>query len=233
VGKYDAAIRYVDTELGRLFDRLRQRGIYDDTLILLTSDHGEEFWEHQGTGHGYTLYEEQLRVPLIVKPTSGARVRIGKSSWPAAVIDVVPTILDYLRLPIPPFVEGLSVKPLIRGKTRPANRVLFAEDTFFFNSYAVIDHDLKYIANRVPPADLLNLGLLLANVRSFYKFRENELYRLEADPREQQNHQEAEPEAVARLRRRLRDHVSVRSSRSQIAIDEATSERLRALGYGR
>jgi len=63
VAKYDGAISYVDFELGRLFAWLKTRELYDGTLVVITSDHGEEFWEHGGTGHGFTLYEEQLRVP--------------------------------------------------------------------------------------------------------------------------------------------------------------------------
>ena len=64
---YDAEVRYVDAEVGRLLDRLRELGLYDDALIVVTSDHGEEFFEHGNFGHGQSLYNELLGVPLIVK----------------------------------------------------------------------------------------------------------------------------------------------------------------------
>jgi arylsulfatase A-like enzyme len=64
---YDGEVRYLDTELGRLFDGLEARGLLEDSLVIVTSDHGEEFFEHDGFEHGHSVYEELLRVPLIVK----------------------------------------------------------------------------------------------------------------------------------------------------------------------
>lgn len=69
---YDSEVRYVDHEIGRLFEEMKRLNIYDDTLIVFFSDHGEEFWEHGGFEHGHTLYEELLRVPLMVRLPRGA-----------------------------------------------------------------------------------------------------------------------------------------------------------------
>ena len=66
VAKYDGALQYVDHELERLFAHLRRTDAYDETLVVITSDHGEEFWEHGAAGHGFGLYDEQLRVPLVM-----------------------------------------------------------------------------------------------------------------------------------------------------------------------
>jgi arylsulfatase A-like enzyme len=72
---YDGEIAYVDAEIGRLFDHLRESGVYDDTMIVVTSDHGEEFMEHGSLeGHQWALYEEVIRVPLMMRlPQSGCR----------------------------------------------------------------------------------------------------------------------------------------------------------------
>lgn len=90
---YDAEVRYVDHELGRFIAALKQYGIYDDALIILTSDHGEEFWDHGGFEHGHTLYNEVINVPLVIKlpgMKSGERrsEEVGTRSIPATVLDV-------------------------------------------------------------------------------------------------------------------------------------------------
>ncbi len=87
---YLAEVRFVDDQIGRLMDRLKSMGLYDDTLIVLTSDHGEELWEHGGYEHGHTLYEELLRVPLLVKVPGTAPHR---EPAPASLEDVTPHIL--------------------------------------------------------------------------------------------------------------------------------------------
>ena len=74
VGRYDGALRWVDDELGRLFDHMQARGLYDDALIVITADHGEEFLEHGGLLHGLHQHREVLAVPLLVV---GPGVRAG------------------------------------------------------------------------------------------------------------------------------------------------------------
>lgn len=91
---YDAEVRYVDHELGRFIAALKQYGIYDDALIIFTSDHGEEFWDHGGYEHGHSLYNEVIGVPLVIKlpgMKSGERRReeVSTRSIPATVLDVV------------------------------------------------------------------------------------------------------------------------------------------------
>src|SRR5262249_44387642 len=73
---YESDIVYLDHHLGEILDDLRQRGLYDKTLVILTGDHGEEFHEHGGWWHGTTLYDEQIHVPLLMKPagSTGGRV---------------------------------------------------------------------------------------------------------------------------------------------------------------
>ena len=230
IAKYDGALRYVDDQLGRLFAWLRAHGRYDRSLLIITADHGEEFWEHGGTGHGFTLYDEQLRVPLIIKPPAGFAVHASRSSALAGLIDIAPTVLDYVGLPRPPLMDGTTLRPAVEAGTA-LDRPLFAEATFFFNSYAMIGPAYKYIDNRVPPLEPLNAGLLLANIRSLYRFREDELYQIERDPRERANLLTTQPVVASHMQAELRAHLRAAQPSESIGLDAATRERLRALGY--
>ncbi len=117
---YDGEIRCTDHEIGRLFDLLRRQGRYENTIIVITADHGEEFMEHGNIGHGNSLYEEVLAVPLIVRaPGVGAR-RVRDL---VQLVDVMPTILDLASLAAPAEIGGRSLRPLLRGSSlspRPA-----------------------------------------------------------------------------------------------------------------
>jgi arylsulfatase A-like enzyme len=105
---YDAEILYLDRDLARLLDGLDALGIADDTLLVLVSDHGEEFREHGGLSHARTLYEESLRIPLLMRwpgvLPAGRRV-----ARPAQLVDVLPTVLELLGLAAPPPVAGRSL----------------------------------------------------------------------------------------------------------------------------
>jgi arylsulfatase A-like enzyme len=112
---YDGEIAFTDTAIGALLDGLKERGLSDNTLIVFLSDHGEEFFEHEGFEHGHTLYNELISVPLIVslpgRVPEGARV-----ADHVRLIDVAPTILDFLGLEPTARLEGASLKPLIAGE---------------------------------------------------------------------------------------------------------------------
>ncbi len=124
VALYDGALRYIDTEIGRLIDTLADLGLLDQTLLVVTSDHGEEFWDHAdvasrntgdprgwwGIGHGHSMFQELLHVPLILhgpRVAMGARVECG-----ARHLDVAPTILKLLELQPPPRMRGIDLTPL-------------------------------------------------------------------------------------------------------------------------
>lgn len=105
---YDAEVAANDASFGELLDELRARGLFDSTLIVFLSDHGEEFFEHGGWAHGKTLYAEMLDVPLIIKPpfhTEGRRL-----PDLAQHIDLLPTIVDYAGAPVPDVVQGRSLR---------------------------------------------------------------------------------------------------------------------------
>lgn len=103
---YDAEIRYTDGQIGRILDHLDERGLRESTLVVVTSDHGEEFLEHGGLEHQRTLYEEQLRIPLIVR---APRLRTGREPQQASLLDVAPTVLAWAGLPVPRHMLGKSL----------------------------------------------------------------------------------------------------------------------------
>lgn len=107
--RYDAEIRYVDDELGRILEILEQR---PNAVVIISSDHGEEFLDHGGFDHGHTVYEELLRVPLIMK-FPGREPGIVET--PVSTMDIAPTVLDYLGIEVPPSMQGRSLLPVIDG----------------------------------------------------------------------------------------------------------------------
>ena len=111
-GLYDGEIAFTDHQFGRLMKELKRLELYDSTLIIVLSDHGEEFYDHDLLGHGDTLYMEQLRIPLIVK-IPGSRDKGGRVNQLARQVDILPTVLDTLGLKGPLTAEGRSLLPLL------------------------------------------------------------------------------------------------------------------------
>jgi arylsulfatase A-like enzyme len=115
VERYDAEIAYNDSSLEQLAGKLKDLGILDNTLVIVLSDHGEEFWDHGWTGHGHSLYQELTRVPWLMwspKLLTSPK-RIGE---PAQLMDLVPTLLDLLKIQPSGIVQGQSLVPLLRGE---------------------------------------------------------------------------------------------------------------------
>jgi len=159
---YDAEIIFTDHQISRLMDLLRRLELQEKTLIVLTSDHGEEFSEHGGLGHGKTCYNEVIQVPLIFYfpgcLPAGTRIRTN-----AALIDLPPTILEVAGIDIPEAYQGISLLPLIE-KPREIQRLIFSENMQEGATYwpvVVIDGDWKfhYDQKNNRPGELYHLGL--------------------------------------------------------------------------
>lgn len=212
---YDGEVRYVDTYLGELWAFLQEAGLYDNTLIVLTGDHGEEFQEHGGWWHGQTLYEEQLRVPLIVKYPGGARAGTVVEEY-ARTLDVAPTVVDAAGLAVPATWQGRS---LWSDTAPPA--YLFAEEELEGNVLRSVQQgDYKLIlANRDNPRGL----------------PAEALYNLGADPSERVNRAPEETAWAATLRevlgRAQAEALEQRLQAEEGTIDEEAEELLRKLGY--
>lgn len=128
-GCYDAEIRFVDDHLSRLFAKLDRLGVTDDTFVVVTADHGEEFFDHGNKGHRLNLHEETLRIPLVI---AGPGIAPSVIENGVRLIDVMPTLLDLCGLPPEGDCVGKSLAPLLRGEDPPELRELpiVAELTF-------------------------------------------------------------------------------------------------------
>jgi len=127
---YDAEIFFSDTSFGELMAALREQGVYDDTLIVFVSDHGEEFLDHGSSGHGHTLYQELVRVPMVVKFPRGAHAGT-RIDAPASLIDIVPSVLGALGRDLAPELDGVDLADLAAGEEKNAGRALFFDLSLF------------------------------------------------------------------------------------------------------
>jgi arylsulfatase A-like enzyme len=136
VDMYEAGIRQFDQELGELFSELEKRKISDQMLIIVTSDHGEEFFEHGEFKHGNNLYNETISIPFLVKvPGESSYVVV---SSPISLLDVAPTILDFANTEIPRTFVGKSLMPIFKGQDF-ALRPIFSEHGFaYLRDYAAV-----------------------------------------------------------------------------------------------
>jgi arylsulfatase A-like enzyme len=206
---YDGCVNYADDQVAGFLDLLRRRGLFDDSLIIITSDHGEEFLDHGMVVHAQSGYEEFARVPLVIKLPAQEHGGLRVNNL-ASMIDVMPTVLDHLHIPAPAHAQGSSLLALMRTG-RPAYDHVHLED-------AVVTARWKYIGGRHllfdltnDPRERVNLAAALPNVVA----RLSTQLRLttEADGRE-----------YSRFARLI-------SPAPPVLIPEQRQERLRSLGY--
>jgi arylsulfatase A-like enzyme len=185
IDRYDSEIAYTDAAVGKLVDYLERTR--PGAIIIITADHGEEFDEHGGRYHGTSLYEEQVRVPLIVV-VPGLQPHVVPG--PVELIDLAPTILGLVDIPVPMRMRGTDLGPWLAVPSAPVNRLppAFAE---------------------VAEQRMIAWGTekLICKMNWGYC----EFYDLSADPHERKNLSEQAPDRAARLKRRLDswldDHV--------------------------
>ena len=180
----------VDRMVGALMAKLKQDGVADNTVTFFTSDHGIQHGEH-GLGGKVLLYEESLRVPMIVHdPRIPKENRVGKSEELVVSMDLAPTVLELAGLQVDEEMQGLSLIPLMNQKTVRWRNDFFAENLFTGQNYprieAVREKELKYIryfpkSHRIPYRKLL-----LASIEGESPIFE-ELYDLSKDPQERKN----------------------------------------------
>jgi len=209
---YDAEIRQLDDALAGLFATLDELGVRDETLVVVTSDHGEEFLEHGNVLHGRTMYREVLDVPLIV--TGPGVPRGERVASLASLADVLPTILGRLGLPLPEAIDGVDLfRPALASPTE--RRVVAAGDH-----------------NNTEPDSLRMIQDLRHKLIVDRVHGEARLFDLERDPGEHQDVSAQNPERTAELRRELDTHVERRrQAPERSALTEEEKERLRSLGY--
>ncbi len=229
---YDADILANDDQMQLLWDRLQQDGWGEDFVFVFTSDHGEEFFDHGGTCHGYSLYDEMVRVPLMIYAPGlvegGQRI-----AAPVRSLDLYPTLCELLGVEAPAGLQGRSLVPLMRGEATAATEI--------------------YSQHREDPVVRLmgqGSGVMTSLRAGKWKFILNELssqmiekprfelYDLEADPRERRNLAGEHPELVREFEAKVLAFQAAHptpeqrpAAQAEEEMDEAVLEELRELGY--
>jgi len=234
VSKYDEEIRYLDEYVGRLLAALDETGIADRTIVVILSDHGEEFLEHMMIGkHAHAIWQPEVHVPLIVRVPGTDALRVPE---PVSLIDVAPTLLDLLGLGIPDQYTGQSLAPLLRGQGTKPRQIQISENHGYAIRGAVRGPRYKFIHNydRAPGKEG-NLELYPEYERNLEPYGERELYDLIEDPRESRNLAEDEPDLVRELEALLHEELRRAEAESKPSrrgvIAGSTLDQLRALGY--
>jgi arylsulfatase A-like enzyme len=232
---YDGAIRGMDTELGRLFDEVRGLGLEGKLLVVFTADHGEEFLDHGRMFHGQSVYAELTDVPLVFL-TPGRRPRTASVDETVQSIDIMPTLLEWSRLPLPPGLQGRSLLPRLdpsaaRGEPWPA-RPAVSEKAPVTDPGTPPPRETESYAVRSGPRKLV------FNPQRYETQPEHELYAPLDDPLDQKDLAHDDPAEVERLFKELLAwHAVARGARlppdaeGDRALSPDELERLRSLGY--
>jgi len=213
IAQYDGEILWHDVHLRRLLEELRRLGWLDNAIVAITSDHGEAFGEHGVWGHGYSLFEEVVRVPLILW-SSLSWNRHQRITAPVSLVDLAPTLVDLAGGRIPPAWDGLSLRPWILGERQDDERVVFQE-------------------HRPSDRALRNAGW--AYIENTSEAEPRPWLYSSSDVTQQEELSARFPSQVREFHVLLQDRVELDSSRgvgaTELELDEADLERLRALGY--
>ena len=214
--RYAQEVEYADRQIGALIEALRARGLLDNTLIVVLSDHGEGLGFHNHVGHIHQVYDTLLRVPLVmvwpgVVPEGK---RIGDV---VSLVDVFPTVAELLGLEAPVPASGRSLVPLLRGEAMAPRAVLAAtyRPEAFSDKQAIISDGFKYIHSWSPEREW------------------EELYDLEDDPDELTDLIMSRAGVTGRLKAALEQRLAASAEGSAAAAEltKADRDRLRALGY--
>ena len=233
VERYDGEILFNDSSLEKLVAKLKQLGVLDNTLIIVVSDHGEEFWEHGWTAHGQSLYQELSHgVFVMVHPKLIPQAR--RVADPVQLIDVMPTVLDLLDIKMPEMVQGQSLAAFARGQA-------------FHRRGAVVTSRFAspHAQGFVPENGTDTLSMMDANWKLLYrpqakkaKMKEVELYDRRHDPKETKDVSAEHPQETERILREIHRWTDAQNrirgslkAGAKSTIDAKTLEQLRSLGY--
>ena len=213
LSSYDNAIETIDDVVGRLVRYLKTHQLYDQSAIAFVASHGEGLGDHGESAHGLLTYDDALHIPLIVKPPAGEgagrRVKIAVQQ-----VDLVPTILNLAKAPLPGNLRGRSLTPLLDRDGIIANQLIYSESLYGFYHFgwaeltSLTDGRFRYI--RAP---------------------KEELYDLDSDPNEQRNIADSHAETLATFRAGMKNFVPPAASRRMENPSDDDRERYEMLGY--
>jgi arylsulfatase A-like enzyme/uncharacterized membrane protein YbhN (UPF0104 family) len=216
---YRGEIEYLDVQFGELLDKLDALGLYDDTVIVLTADHGEEFNEHGGYWHGLTLYEEQIHVPLVIKWAKGGEpTKPGINSGIARLLDVGPTLLGVAGLPPAEGMQGVDLREPFSTRLEKDQQV-----------YSEEDHEGNVLWSLRTEIE----KLIVANPGNPRGLPERAFFDISSDPGELDPYEDPAAESAlieaAERQRQYAEGNAVEGEEAEMTF--ADCERLRMLGY--
>ena len=213
---YDGEIAFADSQVGRLIAFLKAKGLYENTLIVLTGDHGESLGEHGEKTHGFFIYNATLHVPVIIHLPGNDTAKALPEL--VSLTDLMPTVLQVLKLEIPSQVQGRSLLPLMSPKKEEDSRSLYAETFlprihFNWSELRSVETD-KYQFIQAPKPELYDLSTDPGETRNLYPDK-----KAVAD------------ELHARLNALIHEYSSDHELAERTGLDPALMERLKSLGY--
>jgi choline-sulfatase len=234
---YDGEIAYTDSAVGKFLSQLRARGLYDNSVIAVMADHGEALGDHGEDTHGIFLYDETIHVPLVIKLPGAAA--LGKAparkaaatkriSDPVELVDVLPTILQAVKIPVPPEVQGESLLGMLTPKPAPAKSAeAIAATSLDRPAYAETDYPHRAYG-------WSSLRALRAGKYLYIKAPRQELYDQSADPKAEHDLSSASTAVTGTLAAQLDAFRQKTSSSREVpasVVDPEAQEKLAALGY--
>jgi arylsulfatase A-like enzyme len=213
---YSGEVNYVDKHIGLLIQKIKSLGLYEDSLIILTADHGEMLGEHGESEHGFFIYESAIRVPLLVKLPGRHPAR--RIPWNVGLVDIAPTICRAAGLDISPQFQGYDLQTIadIEASDPLAERYLYCETLFptrygAASIFGVVYREWRYIQTIRP-----------------------ELYDVNTDPMEQNNLVVAEQKRTHLLKSHLLEIIEEKKDQTgpaTLSYQSANEEKLASLGY--
>lgn len=233
---YDGTIRYMDAEIGRLIKFLKNSGLMANTIIVVTADHGEEFWDHAafefrhyddprkicGVGHGHTMFQELLWVPLVITNLNSTERYVSEVQDTVQLIDVLPTLLEKINLQTNSDTEGMSLLSLVNVNKGRSSRA--ASNAHFF---------FRPIISESPVYGNLKISLIYPPFKYIYSYKEtNALFNLEKDPLEKKNLLKENPKLASKMLKKIRDIENKKPVKTgKLSLSSEDIQALRSLGY--
>jgi arylsulfatase A-like enzyme len=201
---YDGEIRYLDQQLGRLIDLCKRQGVFDNTLWVICSDHGENFGDHNLASHQFCLYDSLLHIPLIMVYPEGIPPRTRNANL-VSTIDILPTIAELVDVPLSSNVQGKSLLPV---REHPLHEFICAE-----SGESVRNHLVGWSSTLPPKLKAYDNGAKCLRTPT-YKYilsadQTHELYNIQEDPLELNNIAEHHPDLVHQLKNQLAQTVDI------------------------
>ncbi len=232
INMYDAEIRYFDHYFGQIIDNLKKLDILEDTIIVLTADHGEEFWDHNGCEHGHTLYNELIHIPLIIKYSSKLQSKRIKTH--VKLQDLTPTLLNLCRIKNTIELRGRDLFLDTKSGEPQQEEIFFEAIGFGAEKKGVIKDGWKLIDNTgKKDEDAMDLFLEMTRYIMPEYEKGYELYNIDQDFSEKNNLIKEHPQIAARLKTYLElfKSESFEQRKTEDKDREKKLEHLKSLGY--